>query len=90
MKITNIKFRKIFDAEPLKGICSVTFDDEFVLHDVKIISAKDKMLVVMPSRKNVNDEYVDIAHPINSEFRKYIENELLREYCEITRSCADV
>ena len=90
MKITNIKFRKIFDAEPLKGICSVTFDDEFVLHDVKIISAKDKMLVVMPSRRNINDEYVDIAHPINSKFRNYIENELFREYRELTSSSTDV
>ncbi len=90
MKITNIKFRKTFDTEPLKGICSVTFDDEFVLHDVKLIYAKDKMIVVMPSRKNLNDEYVDIAHPINSRFRNYIENELLKEYEEVqNRSVED-
>ena len=82
MEISDIKVRKIFDEGPLKAIVSVTFDDELALHDVKIIYAKDKLFLIMPSRKNTDGSYKDIVHPINSEFRLKLESAILASYHE--------
>ena len=73
MKITDIKIRKLFDDGPMKAIASVTFDAQLAVHDIKIINARDKFFIVMPSRKNADETYRDIVHPINAEFRATLE-----------------
>ena len=80
MKITDIKIRKLFDDGPMKAIASVTFDAQLAVHDIKIINARDKYFIVMPSRKNADDTYRDIVHPINAEFRATLEREVLGAY----------
>ena len=80
MNITQIVIRKQFVDGPLKAIFSVTFDDELVLHDVKLVENKDKKLIVMPNRKDNEGKYIDIAHPINSKFRNKIEQQILKFY----------
>ena len=80
MQITDIKVRKLFDEGPMKAIVSVTFDGQLALHDVKVISARDKMFIVMPSRKNPDGTYRDIVHPINSDFRVKMEEAVLEAY----------
>ena len=86
MKITDIKIRKIFDEGPMKAIASVTFDAQLVVHDIKVIYAKDKYFIVMPSRKNPDDTYRDIVHPINSEFRAILEDAVKSAYDEELRA----
>ena len=76
MKITDIKIRKLFDDGPMKAIASITFDGQLAVHDIKVINARDKFFIVMPSRKNADDTYRDIVHPINAEFRAMLEKEL--------------
>ena len=80
MKITNIKIRKTFTEGPMKAIASVTFDHELVVHDIKVIYAKEKYFIVMPSRKNPDDTYRDIVHPINAEFRSMLEEAIQAAY----------
>ena len=80
MQITDIKIRKFFDEGPMKAIVSVTFNDCLAVHDVKIINARDKFFIVMPSRKNPDGTYRDIVHPINSEFRAALEEAVIEEY----------
>ena len=80
MQITDIKIRKVFDDGPMKAIVSVTFDGQLAVHDVKVINARDKFLIVMPSRKNPDDTYRDIVHPINAEFRAMLEREVIAAY----------
>ena len=82
MKITDIKIRKFFDEGPMKAVVSVTFDDQLAVHDIKVINAKDKLFVVMPSRKNPDETYRDIVHPINSSFRAMLESEVIAAYNE--------
>jgi stage V sporulation protein G len=80
MKITNVKVRKIFEEGPLKAVVSVTFDDCFVVHDIKVVEASNKRFVVMPSVKTVDNSYRDIAHPVGSEFRAELTNAVLEQY----------
>ena len=80
MKITNIKIRKTFTEGPMKAIASVTFDHELVVHDIKVIYAKEKYFIVMPSRKNADDTYRDIVHPINADFRNMLEEAIKAAY----------
>lgn len=80
MKITDIKIRKTFTEGPMKAVASVTFDHQIVVHDIKVIYAKEKYFIVMPSRKNADDTYRDIVHPINSEFRALLENAVKSAY----------
>jgi len=81
MKITDIKVRKLFDDEsPMKAIASVTFDDQLALHDIKVIYAREKYFIVMPSRKNADGTYRDIVHPINASFRSELEESVLEAY----------
>lgn len=84
MVVTDIKFRKFFDNEPLKAICSITIDNSLAIHDIKIVAAKERIIVVMPSRKKPDGEYSDIIHPINSETRSMIEDAVLGEYYRLT------
>jgi stage V sporulation protein G len=80
MEITDIKIRKVFDEGPMKAIVSVTFDGQLALHDIKVINARDKFFIVMPSRKNPDGTYRDIAHPINASFRSKLENAVIGAY----------
>ncbi len=80
MKITDIKIRKTFDEGPMKAIVSVTFDGQLAVHDIKVINARDKYFIVMPSRKNPDDTYRDIVHPINAQFRGLLESAVLEAY----------
>ena len=80
MQITDIKIRKFFDEGPMKAVVSVTFDDQLAVHDIKVINAKDKLFIVMPSRKNPDETYRDIVHPINSSFRALLEKEVIAAY----------
>ena len=80
MKITDIKIRKLFDDGPMKAVVSATFDGQLAVHDIKVISARDKLFIVMPSKKNPDSTYRDIAHPINAEFRNVLETEIISAY----------
>ena len=80
MQITDIKVRKLFSEGPMKAIVSVTFDGQLAVHDIKIINARDKFFIVMPSRKNPDDTYRDIVHPINSQFRGMLESAVIEAY----------
>ncbi len=81
MVITDVKIRKVFnDESPMKAIASVTFDDQLALHDIKVINAKDKLFIVMPSRKNPDGSYRDIVHPINAAFRAELETRVIDAY----------
>ncbi|MBQ8641002.1 MAG: SpoVG family protein [Clostridia bacterium] len=82
MVITDIKVRKLFDEGPMKAIISVTFDGQLALHDIKVISVREKNFIVMPSRKNPDGTYRDIVHPINADFRGELEEMVLRAYEE--------
>ena len=81
MQITDIRIRKLFnDDSPMKAIASVTFDDQLALHDIKVINARDKFFIVMPSRKNQDGTYRDIAHPISADFRSELEKKVIDAY----------
>ena len=80
MQITDVKVRKLFDEGPMKAIVSVTFDGQLAVHDIKVINARDKFFIVMPSRKNPDDTYRDIVHPINSQFRASLEDAGIEAY----------
>lgn len=82
MVITDIKVRKLFEEGPMKAIVSVTFDGQLALHDIKVISVRDKNFIVMPSRKNPDGTYRDIVHPINAAFRSELEELVLAAYDE--------
>ncbi len=88
MQITDIKVRKLFDEGPMKAIVSVTFDGQLAVHDIKVIYARDKFFIVMPSRKNPDDTYRDIVHPINAQFRGMLEQAVIEAY-RIERERAD-
>ena len=80
MQVTDIKIRNFFDEGPMKAIVSVTFDDCFAVHDIKVINARDKYFIVMPSRKNPDNTYRDIVHPINADFRSTVEEQIIEAY----------
>lgn len=80
MQITDIKVRKLFEDGPMKAIVSVTFDGQLAVHDIKVINARDKFFIVMPSRKNPDDTYRDIVHPINAQFRAQLETAVIEAY----------
>lgn len=90
MQITDIKIRKIFDDEgPMKAVVSVTMDDQLALHDIKVIYAKDKYFIVMPSKKNPDGTYRDVVHPINSSFREILNDAVLDAYFEELKNAAE-
>ncbi|RBP40618.1 septation regulator SpoVG [Garciella nitratireducens] len=80
MKITDVRIRKINTDGKMKAIVSVTFDEQFVVHDIKIIEGQHGLFIAMPSRKTPEGEFKDIAHPINSETRNMIQDAILKEY----------
>lgn len=80
MQITDIKIRKLFDEGPMKAVVSVTFDSQLAVHDIKVIHARDRFFIVMPSRKNPDETYRDIVHPINAAFRAELEEAVIRAF----------
>ena len=80
MLITDVKIRKTFSEGPMLAVASITFDHAFVVHDVKVISANDRQFIVMPSRKNSDGTYRDIAHPISAAFRATLEKAVMEAY----------
>ena len=80
MKITDVRIRKIAKEGKMKAIVSITLDDEFVVHDIKVIEGEKGLFIAMPSRKTTTGEYKDIAHPINSQTREQIQDIILAEY----------
>ena len=89
MQITDIKVRKLFDEGPMKAVVSVTFDSQLAVHDIKVIHARERLFIVMPSRKNPDETYRDIVHPINAEFRAKLESAVLAAYDEALKAAAE-
>ena len=82
MQITDVRIRKIEKEGKMKAVVSITSDEEFVIHDIKIIEGEKGMFIAMPSRKTAEGEYKDIAHPIKSSTRELIQNLILQKYNE--------
>jgi stage V sporulation protein G len=82
MTITGIKVRKLIPEGRLKGVISVTFDNSFAVHDIKVVQGDDRLFVAMPSRRDDNGVFRDIVHPISSEVREKMEGEILEAYYE--------
>ena len=80
MIITDVRVRKIATEGKMKAIVSVTFDNEFVVHDIKIIQGQNGLFIAMPSRKTPDGEFKDIAHPINTDTREKIQVSILEAY----------
>lgn len=82
MKITDVRIRKVAKDGKMKAVVSITFDGEFVVHDIKVIEGEKGLFIAMPSRKASDGEYRDIAHPINSSTRDTIQMTILEKYQE--------
>ena len=80
MQITDVRVRKVAKEGKLKAVVSITIDDEFVVHDIKVIAGDKGMFIAMPSKKAMDGEYRDIAHPINSNTRERIQSMILEKY----------
>ena len=83
MNITDVRVRKIAKEGKMKAVVSITIDDEFVVHDIKVIEGEKGLFIAMPSRKATDGEYRDIAHPINSQTRDRIQSLILDKYQEL-------
>ena len=82
MNITDVRVRKVNREGKMKAIVSVTFNDQFVVHDIKVIDGDKGLFIDMPSRRTADGEFRDIANPINSETRAYIQKHILTAYEE--------
>jgi len=80
MNITDVRVRKVTKEGKLKAVVSITIDDEFVVHDIKVIEGEKGLFIAMPSKKALDGEYRDIAHPINSGTRERIQSIILERY----------
>ncbi len=80
MNITDVRVRKVTKEGKMRAIVSITIDEEFVVHDIKVIEGEKGLFIAMPSRKAADGEYRDIAHPINSATRDYIQSLILDAY----------
>lgn len=83
MNITDVRVRKVTKEGKMKAVVSITLDDEFVVHDIKVIEGEKGLFIAMPSRKATDGEYRDIAHPINSVTRDRIQQIILTRYEEV-------
>ena len=83
MEITDVRVRKVTKEGKMKAVVSITIDDEFVVHDIKVIEGEKGLFIAMPSRKASDGEYRDIAHPINSSTREKIQSTILVKYEEL-------
>ena len=82
MNITDVRIRKVGDEGKMKAVASVTFDGEFVVHDIKVIEGRNGLFIAMPSRKTADGEYKDIAHPIKTETRAELIDVILKAFKE--------
>ena len=82
MQITDVRIRKVAKEGKMKAVVSITIDNEFVVHDIKVIEGEKGLFIAMPSKKAADGEYRDIAHPINSSTRERIQRMILEEYEE--------
>lgn len=82
MEITDIRVKKVDSEGKMKAVVSVTFDNAFVVHDIKVIEGQEKLFTAMPSRRTPENEFKDIAHPINSEMRELLETAIISKYNE--------
>lgn len=80
MQVTDVRVRKIAKDGKMKAVVSITMDDEFVIHDIKVIEGEKGLFVAMPSKKSSDGEYRDIAHPINAQTRARVEQAILEHY----------
>lgn len=80
MQITDVRVRKVTKEGKMKAVVSITLDDVFVVHDIKVIEGDKGLFIAMPSRRAGDGEYRDIAHPINSDTREQIQKIILEEY----------
>lgn len=80
MNITDVRVRKVAKDSKMKAVVSITIDDVFVVHDIKVIEGEKGLFIAMPSRKSTDGEYRDIAHPINSDTREMLQNLILKAY----------
>ena len=80
MTIPDVRIRKIAAEGKMKAIVSITFDNEFVVHDIKVIEGQNGLFIAMPSRKTPDGEFKDIAHPINTDTREKIQTSILKAY----------
>lgn len=83
MEITDIRIRRVVSEGKLKAYVTVTFDNCFVVHNVKVIEGKSGVFIAMPSRKTKTGEYKDVAHPILSDFRTTLQESILTAYQEL-------
>ena len=83
MNITDVSVRKVAKEGKMKAVVSITIDEEFVVHDIKVIEGEKGLFIAMPSRKATDGEYRDIAHPINSDTRERIQSIILEKYEEV-------
>lgn len=83
MNITDVRVRKVAKERKMKAVVSITIDDEFVVHDIKVIEGEKGLFIAMPSRKATDGEYRDIAHPINSLTRDKIQKIILSKFDEV-------
>lgn len=83
MQITDIRIRRMDKEGKMKAVVSITIENEFVVHDIKIIEGEKGLFIAMPSRKAADGEYRDIAHPINSETRENVQRLILEKYEEV-------
>lgn len=82
MKITDVRVKVVHSESRLRGVATITFDESFVVHDIRIIEGENGLFVAMPSKKTPNGTFRDIAHPIHGEMRKMIEDAISAEYLE--------
>jgi stage V sporulation protein G len=80
MIITDVRIRRIDSAGKMKAVVSITIDDQFVVHDIKIIESQNGLFIAMPSRKKPDGEFKDIAHPINAETREMLQTTIIDRY----------
>ncbi len=80
MQITDVRVRKVAKEGKMRAVVSITIDNEFVIHDIKVIEGEKGLFIAMPSRKSSDGEYRDIAHPINSGTREMIQTLILEKY----------
>lgn len=83
MQVTDVRIRKIAKEGKMKAVVSITLDEEFVIHDIKVIEGEKGLFIAMPSRKAGDGEYRDIAHPINSDTRERVQKVILDKYEEV-------
>ena len=83
MNITDVRVRRVAKEGKMKAVVSITIDEEFVVHDIKVIEGEKGLFIAMPSRKATDGEYRDIAHPINSATRERIQNIILEKYEQV-------